>query len=347
MPCTSRPNVVWIAYDWRCAIVIDAEGQTLDVEAWSGNMSQFLIISRLETIGMGGICDEARKLADRWPDACLHQAGDPELPEHEFPEADEEMIQALNEAALAMSEAGVSRAAGDPDRRLEHLLRASDELRAAWLTMESRMVEWTALFLPTARVERDRSRLASSISESHSLEHLATQLECELPETGPGELEWNSLVAWSDSVRGHRGKLEQMEDAIRDLASNHLPSLSKLLGPLLAARLCVSAHGRMRLARLPAGTVQILGAEKAFFSHLHTGSPPPKHGHIFMHPWISRSPWWVRGKISRMLAAKASVAARCDAFGAETWKDSAVEAVESRMLEIKSEHPRPPKGRRR
>ena len=59
-----------------------------------------------------------------------------------------------------------------------------------------------------------------------------------------------------------------MENVVRELASSHLPSLSALLGPILAARLCVEAHGRARLARLPAGTMQILGAEKAFFNHL-------------------------------------------------------------------------------
>ena len=77
-----------------------------------------------------------------------------------------------------------------------------------------------------------------------------------------------------------------MEHALRQLAEEHLPSVSALVGPLLAARLCVEAHGRQRLARLPSGTVQILGAEKAFFHHLKTGAPSPKHGHIFMHPWI-------------------------------------------------------------
>ena len=51
---------------------------------------------------------------------------------------------------------------------------------------------------------------------------------------------------------------------------------------MIAARLCVAAHGRMRLARLPAGTVQILGAEKAFFSHLKQGTKTPKHGLIIL-----------------------------------------------------------------
>ena len=347
MVLSVRRYVVWIAYDWRLALVIDDQGRILDQEEWTGKMDQSRIIERLQLLGAGGLTAESRLLSERWPDACIHMAGDPELPDHEFPEMSAELLQALDEASLAMSQAGVDKAAGDPDRRLEHLLSATEELRAAWLTMESRLVEWTALFLPAARVERDRNRLAGIIAESDSLQDLATSLSSKLPEAGPSELEWKSLRSWAEVVRSCKSRLDRMEDAIRDLASEHLPSLSLLMGPLLAARLCASAHGRMRLARLPAGTVQILGAEKAFFSHLHNGTPPPKHGHIFMHPWISRSAWWIRGKISRMLAAKASLAARSDAFAGAVWNDEMLAEVEKRVEEIRSTHVNPPAGKRR
>jgi nucleolar protein 56 len=99
------------------------------------------------------------------------------------------------------------------------------------------------------------------------------------------------------------------------------------------------------LARLPSGTVQILGAEKAFFHHLKTGAPSPKHGHIFMHPWISRSPRWVRGKIARMLAGKISIAAKIDAFEGEAWTEHDVVKVEERVEAIREAHKQPPPRR--
>ena len=136
-----------------------------------------------------------------------------------------------------------------------------------------------------------------------------------------------------------------MEHALHQLADSHLPSVSALVGPLLAARLCVEAHGRARLARLPSGTVQILGAEKAFFHHLKTGAPSPKHGHIFMHPWISRSPRWVRGKIARMLAGKISIAAKIDAFEGTAWTEDDVVKVEERVEAIREAHKQPPPRR--
>ena len=141
--------------------------------------------------------------------------------------------------------------------------------------------------------------------------------------------------------------INDTETAIRKHVEDYLPSLSLLLGPLLAARLCVAAHGRSRLARLPSSTVQVLGAEKAFFAHLRTGSPPPKHGMIFQHPWISRSPRWVRGKISRLIAGKASIAVRIDEHGGTPWSENDIAEVEKAVEFIRSRHPKPPskKGR--
>ena len=212
--------------------------------------------------------------------------------------------------------------------------------------MEARLVEWVGLFLPEARFGQDRSSLGKTVGEAESLEHLSTTLDVPLPPVGPGKPEWKALKEWGQSVSVFRGQLDRLENGIRHLTLEHLPSLSALLGPLLAARLCVEAHGRMRLARLPAGTVQVLGAEKAFFNHLKTGAPPPKHGHIFMHPWISRSPRWVRGKSSRTVAAKASIAAKIDAFEGEPWGEEEMRELEQRVEEICQAFPSPPSRRK-
>jgi nucleolar protein 56 len=140
-------------------------------------------------------------------------------------------------------------------------------------------------------------------------------------------------------------RLEAAERAIREHALEYLPSLSALLGPLLAAKLSVIAHGRARLARLPSSTLQVLGAEKAFFSHLRSGTPVPKHGMIFQHPWISRSPRWIRGKVSRMLAGKATIAVRVDHFGGKAWGAAEVATVEQAVAAIRKRHPSPSKKR--
>ncbi|MBT7460134.1 MAG: NOP58 family protein [Euryarchaeota archaeon] len=333
--------MMWLWYDWQAAAVVNSDGSILDQDNWDGFYDHRLVVERLECIAQGGLTPEARLLLERFPEAKPLIHGDADLPEAEYPLPSDEALQAADKAAIALANLGVAQAAGDPDKRLEHLLRASDEMRSTYLTMESRLVEWVGLFLPEARFGRDRTSLAKQVGEADSLETLSKKLEVSLPPVGPSKSEWKTLREWGESTATFRGKLDRLENAIRELAEQHLPSLSIMLGPILSARLCVEAHGRMRLARLPAGTVQVLGAEKAFFNHLKTGAPPPKHGHIFMHPWISRSPRWVRGKISRTVAAKASIAAKVDAFGGEPWGQEAVDEIEKRIENIRSANSRP------
>jgi nucleolar protein 56 len=62
-------------------------------------------------------------------------------------------------------------------------------------------------------------------------------------------------------------------------------------------------------------------------------------------PQISRSPRWVRGKIARFLAGKASIAVRCDHFGGETWDEEKVSEIHKETEAIKARFPRPPKRR--
>ena len=333
---------MWLWYDWRAAAVADSDGNILDTEVWDGWHDTNAVCSRMDIIAHEALTPEAERLLERFPDCKPLIHGDENLPDADWPLPSNEALEYLDKAAILLSKRGVDAAAGDPDRRLEHILKASDELRAAYVTIEGRLVEWVGLFLPEARFERDRTGLAKKVTESSDLARLAELLEIGMPPEGPTDSEWASLKDWASSVSEIKARLDRMENVVRELASSHLPSLSALLGPILAARLCVEAHGRARLARLPAGTMQILGAEKAFFNHLKTGAPSPKHGHIFMHPWISRSPRWVRGKIARTVAAKASIAARCDAYGGETWSQEAVDAVGARVEVIRSENSKPP-----
>ena len=252
-------------------------------------------------------------------------------------------MEIADEAALMLAKEGVAISAADPNRRLEHLLRASEELRTLHLTMEARLVEWVGLFLPSARFETNRSQVAGKLSDVDSLSDFASLLQVEYAYEQPSDSEWKALRDWAVTVSNQARQLDRLEHAIRLLAQKHLPSTSTLVGPLLAARLCVEAHGRARLARLPSGTVQVLGAEKAFFSHLRSGTAPPKHGHIFMHPWISRSPRWIRGKIARMLASKISIAARLDAFEGTPMSQDDVDQVEAKVEAIRKEFPKPPR----
>jgi len=92
------------------------------------------------------------------------------------------------------------------------------------------------------------------------------------------------------------------------------PNLSALMGETLGARLVARAGSLTNLAKFPASTVQILGAEKALFRALKTRGNTPKYGIIFASSFIQKANQKNKGRISRYLANKASLASRIDSF---------------------------------
>ena len=120
------------------------------------------------------------------------------------------------------------------------------------------------------------------------------------------------------------------------------PNMSSLIGPTLSAKLISIAGSLDHLAKMPASTLQVLGAEKALFRALKTGARPPKHGIIFQYAAIHQAPRWQRGKIARALSGKLSIAARIDAFKGEFRGEALKRGLEKRIDEIKEKYKNPP-----
>merc|ERR1712054_315175 len=92
------------------------------------------------------------------------------------------------------------------------------------------------------------------------------------------------------------------------------PNLAALIGETVGARLISHAGSLTNLAKAPASTVQILGAEKALFRALKTKGNTPKYGLIYHSSFIGRASAKNKGRISRYLANKCSIASRIDSF---------------------------------
>ena len=127
---------------------------------------------------------------------------------------------------------------------------------------------------------------------------------------------------------------EEIEKYIRKVMEEMAPNVCKIIGPNIGARLIAYAGGIEKLATMPAGTIQVLGAEKALFKHIKDGTPPPKHGVIFQHEMINKAPKNKRGKIARLLATKLAIAAKADAFTKNYIADELKKEIEERYREI-------------
>lgn len=93
------------------------------------------------------------------------------------------------------------------------------------------------------------------------------------------------------------------------------PNMTTLIGELVAAKLIAHAGSLINLAKLPASTIQILGAEKALFRAMKTKKNTPKYGLIYNASLVGQAQPKFKGRIARTLAAKTSLCVRYDALG--------------------------------
>ncbi|XP_061128028.1 nucleolar protein 58 [Syngnathus typhle] len=110
----------------------------------------------------------------------------------------------------------------------------------------------------------------------------------------------------------------QLYDYLKNRMMAIAPNLTVMVGELVGARLISHAGSLLNLAKHPASTVQILGAEKALFRALKTRKDTPKYGLLYHASLVGQTSAKNKGKISRMLAAKTSLAVRYDALGEDT-----------------------------
>lgn len=132
------------------------------------------------------------------------------------------------------------------------------------------------------------------------------------------ELDIINIQALAEQVLSMTEYRAQLFEYLKNRMNAIAPNLTVLVGELVGARLISHAGSLMNLAKQPASTVQILGAEKALFRALKTKHDTPKYGLIYHASLIGQAAPKNKGKISRVLAAKASLAIRVDALSDET-----------------------------
>jgi nucleolar protein 58 len=73
----------------------------------------------------------------------------------------------------------------------------------------------------------------------------------------------------------------QLYEYLKNRMSAIAPNLTMMVGELVGARLIAHSGSLINLAKQPASTIQILGAEKALFRALKTKTDTPKYGLIY------------------------------------------------------------------
>ncbi|MEX0763865.1 MAG: ribonucleotide-diphosphate reductase subunit beta [Nitrosopumilaceae archaeon] len=239
----------------------------------------------------------------------------------------------LRDFAVQLSSSKVTETSESPDLHIIQTINTLDEIDKIINALSSRLREWYGLHFPELDNLIDSINGYSKIVLGGKRDNLTDNVytDAGFPET---KVEMLSLLqkkskggAISDEnlaiVQTLAKQILDLFD-LRNTLEKHVetqmelvaPNISGILGAAVGARILARAGSLKKLAFMPASTIQILGAEKALFRSLKTGSQPPKHGLLFQHALVHAAPRWQRGKIARAISTKAAIAARVDVYGA-------------------------------
>ena len=277
-----------------------------------------------------------------------------------FTGSPEELYSLLYQVNILLTKQKIRGAAERRDKLIVQAIEATDDIDKTLNLFASRIREWYGLYFPELNkmIENHQTyvTLISKIGDrgQYSQDNLrnvaafSDALRAELERQAKGSM--GARIADYDltRIRNFASIIKELYDArseieqyIDNIMKEVAPNVTGLAGSMIGARLLSLAGGLEELSRLPASTIQVLGAEKALFRALKTGADPPKHGIIFQHPLIHRASWWQRGKVARVLAGKLSIASRIDAYSGEYQADELKYTLDKRIEDIKKKYPKP------
>jgi nucleolar protein 56 len=265
----------------------------------------------------------------------------------------------VHDVSMEMSRLKVRRATEKRDLMIVQAVQALDDSDKTLNLLSARIREWYGLHFPELdRLVEKHEVYASLVSDlgrkegftQEKLERLnisknkASQL-ARAAETSMGgdlqESDIEQIQALCRHILELYDERARLEKYIGELMDEVAPNTSVLAGATLGARLIAIAGGLENLAKMPASTIQVLGAEKALFRSLTTGARPPKHGIIFQHTLIHGSKRWLRGKIARVFAGRLAIAVRIDAFSGNFIGDRLKADLEKRIEDLQRKYPEP------
>ncbi|MFD1684349.1 NOP5/NOP56 family protein [Halobellus litoreus] len=257
--------------------------------------------------------------ADRpqnWPEQAIRSG---------FATDEDDYYDALHEATVHATREAVTARETSSDTQLRHSIRAMDDAERTANELAERLAEWAgSLAEDSGRDGVDRStENLGGVDGARAVAEWTPQ--------SPAE---ERVVSLAERIVDLDDERAELRSFVESHAPEVAPNLAAMAGPVLAARLLSLAGGLESLAKKPAGTVQVLGAEDALFAHLRGRGSSPKHGVIFTHEYVRGTHPENRGSAARALAGKLAIAARIDHYSGE-YKQSVHDDLDERMTTIR------------
>lgn len=268
-----------------------------------------------------------------------------------------EALEKLRDFSRGLSSSKITEFSGSPDLHIIQATIALDEIDKIANMLSSAMREWYGMHFPELEniidstngyahvvVAGRRDMLTREVFKGITFPESKIEMILLAASNSMGGDISDAGLSIVQSIAGQIVEFDRLKKKIVEYVesqmSAHAPNMSAILGHTVGAKILRKAGSLQRVASMPASTVQVLGAEKALFRALKTGSRAPKHGLLFQHEMVHSAPRWQRGKIARAIAAKAVIAARVDMYG-EGLNKTLLERLNIRVGEIgkRYEHP--------
>ncbi|MFC6988299.1 NOP5/NOP56 family protein [Haloplanus sp. GCM10025708] len=214
-----------------------------------------------------------------------------------FADDEDDYYRLLHAATVNAAREAVRERERADDQQLRHGVRAMDDAERTANELAERAVEWAGTLFDEVSGGVEGAREIADRTPETTAEHRAVSLSRRVREL-------------DDEAADLRAFIERTAPAVA-------PNLCEMAGPVLTARLVSLAGGLEPLAKMPSGTVQVLGAEDALFAHLAGRAPSPKHGVIFTHEYVHGTRPEDRGSAARAFAGKLAIAARIDHYSGD------------------------------
>ncbi len=209
-----------------------------------------------------------------------------------------------------------------------------DEADKAANMLSKRLREWYSFYLPEFSSSIASHEMFVDIIQKKSKKELLKEIKLAESESMGADIAKADVSAMLELAHLLSAMFEykKLQAAYLESAMNeYCPNMTAIAGSLIAAKLLSIAGTLEKLSSFPASTLQMLGAEKALFRHLKTGSKSPKYGILHEHPLILHADKRDHGRIARLLADKLSIAAKVDYFKGSFVGGKLKEEIEKRL----------------
>ena len=197
-------------------------------------------------------------------------------------------------------------------------IKSIEDMQRSFAMLIKRLREWYEIYNPEfSTLTQDHDKFLEMIVTStrkELLEKLNFKEELSMG-SDLGKEDVNAILDLAKQMKELQSNIVTQEKYLEMLMQKTCPNTNAICGHLIGAKLIELAGGLEELSKFPAGTIQLLGAEKALFRHIRSGTKPPKHGIIVTHPYVSKAK--NRGKAARVFANKIAIASKVDYYKGE------------------------------